>query len=154
VTTARPRGRSYGKAITVAQRAATKLHSFVYHATNGKVGGRIAGGPVLLLTTTGRKSGREHTAPLLYLRDGEDVVVVASNGGTASHPAWWLNLKANPEATVEVGDRKVGVWAEEAGSEERNRLWPELVEMYGGYEDYRRRTDREIPVVILHPVNG
>jgi F420H(2)-dependent quinone reductase len=82
------------------------------------------------------------------------VVVVASNGGTASHPAWWLNLKANPEATVEVGDRKVGVWAEEAGSEERNRLWPELVEMYGGYEDYRRRTDREIPVVILHPVNG
>jgi F420H(2)-dependent quinone reductase len=154
VTTARPRGRSYGKAITVAQRAATKLHSFVYYATNGKVGGRIAGGPVLLLTTTGRKSGREHTAPLLYLRDGEDVVVVASNGGTASHPAWWLNLKANPEATVEVGDRKVGVWAEEAGSEERNRLWPELVEMYGGYEDYRRRTDREIPVVILHPVNG
>jgi deazaflavin-dependent oxidoreductase (nitroreductase family) len=135
----------------VAQRAATKLHSFVYHATNGRVGGRIAGGRVLLLTTTGRKTGREHTVPLLYLEDGEDVVVVASNGGTASHPAWWLNLMSNPEATVEVGGRKECVWAEEADSEEKERLWPKLVRMYGGYEDYRRRTDREIPVVFLHP---
>jgi deazaflavin-dependent oxidoreductase (nitroreductase family) len=154
VATARPRGRPYGKAITAAQRTVTKLHSFIYHATNGKVGGRMAGGRVLLLTTTGRKSGRERTVPLLYFRDGEDMVVVASNGGTASHPAWWLNLMTNPEATVEVGGRKVRVWAEEAGSEEKKRLWPELVEMYGGYEDYRRRTDREIPVVFLHPVNG
>jgi F420H(2)-dependent quinone reductase len=114
----------------------------------------MAGGRVLLLTTTGRKTGREHTVPLLYLRDGEGVVVVASNGGTASHPAWWLNLMTNPEATVEVGGRKVLVRAEEVGSEERKRLWPELVEMYGGYEDYQRRTDRKIPVVFLHPVNG
>jgi F420H(2)-dependent quinone reductase len=114
----------------------------------------MAGGCVLLLTTTGRKTGREHTVPLLYSKDGEDMVVVASNGGTASHPAWWLNLMTNPEATVEVGDCKVLVWAEEAGSEEKKRLWPELVEMYGGYEDYRRRTEREIPVVFLHPVNG
>jgi deazaflavin-dependent oxidoreductase (nitroreductase family) len=135
----------------VAQRAATKLHSFVYHTTNGRVGGRMAGGRVLLLTTTGRKTGREHTVPLFYLNDGEDMVVVASNGGTASHPAWWLNLKANPEATVEVGGRKVRVRAEEAGFEEKERLWPKLVRMYGGYEDYRRRTDREIPVVLLHP---
>ncbi len=154
MATIRPRGRPYGKAITATQRAATKLHSFVYRATNGRVGGRIAGGPVLLLSTTGRKSGREHTVPLLYLKDGEDMVVVGSNGGTASHPAWWLNLMANPEATVEVGGRKVRVWAEEAGSEKKERLWPELVEMYGGYEDYRRRTDREIPVVFLRPVNG
>jgi F420H(2)-dependent quinone reductase len=151
VATAGPRGRPYGKAITAAQRVITKLHSFVYHAMNGKVGGHIAGGPVLLLITTGRKSGRERTVPLLYLRDGEDMVVVASNGGTASHPAWWLNLMTYPEATVEVGGRMVRVRAEEAGSEETKRLWPELVEMYGGYEDYRRRTDREIPVVFLHP---
>jgi F420H(2)-dependent quinone reductase len=135
----------------VAQRAAAKLHSFVYHATNGRVGGRMAGGRVLLLTTTGRKTGREHTVPLFYLNDGEDMVVVASNGGTAAHPAWWFNLKANPEATVEVGGRKVFVRAEEAGFEEKERLWPKLVRMYGGYEDYRRRTDREIPVVFLHP---
>ena len=151
---ARPRGRPYGKVIVAAQRAATKLHSFVYRVTNGRVGGRIVGGPVLLLTTTGRKSGRERTVPLLYLKDGEDLVVVGSNGGTATPPAWWLNLTDNPEATVEVGGHKMRVRAEEAGFEEKERLWPKLVEMYGGYEDYRRRTDREIPVVFLHPVSG
>ena len=152
--TARPRGRPYGKAILAAQRAATKLHLFVHHATSGRVGGRVVGSPVLLLTTIGRKSGRERTVPLLYLKDGEDLVVVGSNGGTAAPPAWWLNLKASPEASVEIGGRKVRVRAEEAGSEEKERLWPKLVKMYGGYEDYRRRTDREIPVVILHPVSG
>lgn len=151
MATVRPRGRANGKAIVAVQRVATKLHSFVYRATNGRVGGRMAGGPVLLLTTTGRKSGREHTVPLFYLNDGEDMAVVASNGGTASHPAWWLNLKANPEATVEVGNREVRVRAEEAGPEEKERLWPKFVEMYGSYEDYRRRTDREIPVVFLRP---
>ena len=154
MATARPRGRSYGKAIVAAQRAATKLHSLVYRATDGRVGGRIFGSRVLLLTTTGRKSGRERTVPLLYLKDGEDLIVVGSNGGTATPPAWWLNLMENPEATVEVGGRKVHVWVEEAGSEEKERLWPKLVKMYGGYEDYRRRTDREIPVVFLHPVSG
>ncbi len=151
MATARPRGRPYGGTITAAQRAATKLHSFIYRATNGRLGGRLAGGPVLLLTTTGRKSGREHTVPLLYLRDGESFVVVGSNGGTATHPAWWLNLKANPEATAEVGDRKLRVRAEEAIPGEKERFWPKLVSMYGGYEGYRRRTDREIPVVILLP---
>ena len=152
MTTARPRGRPYGKAIVVAQRAATKLHSFVYRATNGRIGGSIVGSPVLLLTTTGRKSGRERTVPLLYLKDGEDLVVVGSNGGTATPPAWWLNLMVNPEAAVELGGSKARVRAEEAGSEEKERLWPKLVKMYGGYEDYRRRTNREIPVVVLHPV--
>jgi len=121
----------------------------VYRVTNGKAGGRLAGGPVLLLTTTGRKSGRERTVPLLYLPDGENLVIVGSNGGTATHPAWWLNLRSNPEATVEIGGWKMRVRAEEAGPAEKERLWPSLVEMYGGYEGYRRRTDREIPVVIL-----
>ncbi len=126
----------------------------MYRVTNGKAGGRLAGGPVLLLTTTGRKSGRERTVPLLYLPDGENLVVVGSNGGTATHPAWWLNLRSNPEATVEVGGRKTRVRAEEAGPAEKERLWPSLVEMYGGYEGYRRRTDREIPVVILRPLSS
>jgi deazaflavin-dependent oxidoreductase (nitroreductase family) len=111
----------------------------------------MAGGPVLLLTTTGRKSGREHTVPLLYLEDGENLALVASNGGAPIHPAWWLNLRANPEARVEIGHRKLRVRAEKASSEEKERLWPRLVEMYGGYENYRRRTDREIPVVVLSP---
>src|SRR5919199_903176 len=102
-------------------------------------------------TTTGRKSGEERTVPLLYLRDGESFVVVGSNGGTSSHPAWWLNLRANPRATVEIGNRRMRVWAAEAGPSERERLWPELVAMYGGYESYRKRTDRKIRVVILRP---
>ncbi|HLL38202.1 MAG TPA: nitroreductase family deazaflavin-dependent oxidoreductase [Rubrobacteraceae bacterium] len=152
--TAKPRGRPYYRPIRTAQRAATNLHSFVYRVTNGKVGGRLAGGPVLLLTTTGRKSGQERTIPLLYLPDGEDLVVVGSNGGTATHPAWWLNLIANPEATVDAGGRKTRVRAIRASSEDKERLWPKLVEMYGGYENYQKRTDREIPVVILRPLNS
>ncbi|HVF01489.1 MAG TPA: nitroreductase family deazaflavin-dependent oxidoreductase [Rubrobacteraceae bacterium] len=145
------RGRPYGGAITAVQRAATKLHSFVYRATSGRLGGSLAGGPVLLLTTTGRKSGEERTVPLLYIRDGESFVIVGSNGGTAAHPAWWLNLKSNPLAKLEVGRRRLRARAEEAEPEEQKRLWPRLVEMYGGYESYRRRTDSDIPVVLLHP---
>lgn len=148
----KPRGRPYSRPIVAAQRAATKLHSFVYRATGGRVGGRIVGGPVLLLTTTGRKSGKKRTVPLLYLEDGENLVLVASNGGAPVHPTWWLNLRANPEATVEVGREKLRVRAEEASPREKERLWPKLVEMYGGYETYRRRTDREIPVVLLKPL--
>lgn len=148
------RGRPYGRVISAAQRALTRLHALLYRATNGRVGGCVAGGPVLLLTTEGRKSGQERTVPLLYLPDGKDLVVVGSNGGTATHPAWWLNLQTNPEATVEAGGRKTRVYAREAGPGERERLWPRLTEMYGGYEGYRRRTDREIPVVLLTPVES
>jgi deazaflavin-dependent oxidoreductase (nitroreductase family) len=119
--------------------------------TKGRVGGSIVGGSVLLLTTTGRKSGEERTIPLLYLPEGRDFVVVGSNGGTSTHPAWWLNLRANPVATVEIGGSKTRVRAEKASPGEKERLWPRLVEMYGGYEGYRRRTDREIPVIILRP---
>jgi deazaflavin-dependent oxidoreductase (nitroreductase family) len=147
-----PRGRPYSQPIAAVQRAVTRLHSFVYRATDGRVGGRIAGGPVLLLTTTGRKSGKECTVPLLYLEDGENIVVVASNGGAPKHLVWWLNLEANPEATVEIGGRELRVRAEKAPSGEKERLWPKLVEMYAGYESYRHRTDREIPVVVLRPV--
>jgi deazaflavin-dependent oxidoreductase (nitroreductase family) len=114
----------------------------------------MVGASVLLLTTAGRKSGKERTVPLLYLEDGENMVVVASNGGSPNHPAWWLNLEANPEATVEIASRKLRVRAEKASPEERERLWPGLVAMYAGYEGYRRRTDREIPIVLLKPIRG
>lgn len=146
------RGRPYGRASATAQRWATKLHASLFRATDGGVGGRLVGCPVLLLNTAGRKTGLRRTTPLLYLRDGDRYVTVASNGGTREHPAWWLNLEIHPEATVEVGGRKVRVRAQEAGPEERARLWPRLVGMYSSYEDYQRRTDREIPVVVLHPV--
>ncbi len=143
------KGRPYSRPIVAAQRAATKLHTSVYRATGGKVGGRIVGGPVLLLNTTGRKTGKKRTSPLLYLEDGESLVLVASNGGAPRDPVWYLNLQANPEATVEIGAREVRVRARDASSEERERLWPRLVSMYSGYETYRRRTDRGIPVVVL-----
>lgn len=139
-------------AAKTAQKMFTNAHSLVYRATGGRVAGRVFKSPVLLLTTTGRKSGRERTIPLMYLEDGENLVVVASNGGAPNHPAWWLNLKANPEATVQIGDRKVRVRAERARPEEKERLWPKLVAMYGSYEDYQKRTQREIPVVVLRPI--
>lgn len=145
------RGRAYNPAIATVQKWATKLHTSVFRATAGRVGNRIAGGPVLLLNATGRKSGERRTTPLLYLRDGDRYVLVASNGGAPKHPAWWLNLRANPEATVEVDGRSVPVTAEEADPEEKARLWPMLVEMYPGYENYQKKTDREIPVVLLRP---
>jgi len=131
----------------------TGMHTAIYHATGGRVAGRMFNSPVLLLVTTGRKTGRERTAPLLYLEDGEDLVVVASMGGAPKHPGWYLNLKAKGEARVQIKDRTLRVRAEEVRGEEKRRLWALLVEMYPPYEDYQRRTEREIPVVVLHPVD-
>jgi len=105
--------------------------------------------PVLLLTTTGRKTGKRRTTPLLYVEEGDRYVVVASVGGAPSHPAWYLNLRSNPAATIQVGGRKVAVTAETAGLEERARLWPRLTQMWPRYDDYQAKTRREIPVVIL-----
>src|SRR3712207_7255553 len=114
------RGRPYNAAIATAQKWAAKLHASVFRATGGRIGGRMVGSPVLLLVTTGRKSGRRRTTVLLYLEDGGRYVIVASNGGTAKHPVWWLNLQANPEATVEVGGRKTRVRATEARRSEEH----------------------------------
>lgn len=146
------RGRPYNAAIAAPQKWAAKLHAAVFRATDGRIGGRLVGSPVLLLVTTGRKTGLQRTTPLLYLQDGDRYVVVASNGGAAKHPVWWLNLRANPEATVEVGGRNVHVRATEARGEEKARLWEGLVRMYPSYESYQNRTDREIPVILLEPI--
>jgi F420H(2)-dependent quinone reductase len=146
------RGRPYNAAIATAQKWATKAHSSLYRATGGRVGGRLVGSPVLLLVTTGRRSGRRRTTPLLYLEDRGRYVIVASNGGAPTTPLWWLNLRANPDATAELGGRKIRVQASEARGEEKRRLWKRLVAMYPSYEGYQRKTDREIPVVLLEPV--
>jgi len=146
------RGRPYNAAIATSQKWATKLHASLFRATNGKVGGRLVGSPVLLLVTTGRKSGLQRTTPLLYLDDGDRRVIVASNGGAPKQPVWWLNLQANPVATVEIAARKIRVSASEARGEAKRRLWKRLVQMYPSYESYQGKTDREIPVVILEPV--
>ena len=147
------RGRPYNAAIAAPQKWAAKLHASLFRATNGKIGGRLVGSPVLLLVTTGRRSGLQRTTPLLYLQDGIRQAIVASNGGAAKHPVWWLNLKAHSEATVEVAGRKTRVRATEAEGEERARLWKRLVEMYPSYESYQKRTDRKIPVIVLEPVD-
>ena len=108
--------------------------------------------PVLLLTTTGRKTGKERVTPLLYLRNGNNFAIVASNGGAPKHPVWWLNLQNNPEAEVEIQDTRLRVRAEVTTGEEKRHLWDRLVRRYPPYRDYQRRTDREIPVILLEPV--
>lgn len=127
-------------------------HLFWYRLSGGLIGGSFAGNPILLLTTTGRKSGRRRTMPLLYLRDGENMVLAASNGGNDRHPAWYLNLQSNPEAEVQAGRATMRVRARTAGPEERARLWPRFIEAYSGYAGYEKSTSREIPVVILQPM--
>jgi F420H(2)-dependent quinone reductase len=140
------------RARNLVARIMGRLHYSIYRATDGRVWGKMLGGPVLLLNTTGRKSGQRRTTPLLYVRDGGDLAIIASNVGASRHPAWYLNLIANPDATVEITGNETRVRAEEASPEEKARLWPKVVEMYSGYEGYKRRTDREIPVVVLHPI--
>ena len=130
---------------------ASVTHVFWYTLTGGIVGARVSRAPVLLLTATGRKSGRPHTRPLLYLQDGENMVIIASNGGSDKHPEWWLNLRADPKAEVQVGRDVRAVVAEKASGDERDRLWREVNELYHGYDGYQRSTDREIPVVVLRP---
>lgn len=131
----------------------TGIHTFFYRLSGGRIGGRFGKSPVLLLTTTGRKTGKQRTTPLLYLKDGDNLVLVASYGGAPTHPVWWLNLQAKPEAEVEIGRQKLRVTARQANAEERARLWPLLVAMYPSYAEYQKKTTREIPVVILHPEN-
>lgn len=126
-------------------------HEFWYRVSGGALGGKIGGVPCLLLTTTGRKSGRQRTTPLMYLRDGQDVVIVASYGGSPQHPSWYRNLVANPEAEVLIGREHRSVVTRTAEDDERARLWPRLVEMYKSYADYQTKTERKIPVVILEP---
>jgi deazaflavin-dependent oxidoreductase (nitroreductase family) len=113
--------------------------------------GSFDGNPVLLLHHVGRRSGEQRVTPLLYLADGEDLVIVASMGGTPKHPAWFHNLTAGPATEVEVGSERRTVTARVAGAEERARLWPRLVEHYPAFARYQARTEREIPVVILSP---
>jgi deazaflavin-dependent oxidoreductase (nitroreductase family) len=127
------------------------LHRLLYRASGGRIGGRLWNLPVVLLTTTGRQSGKRRTVPLCAFRDGEDTVVIASYGGLDQPPAWWLNLEANPQAELLDGRARRAVTARTASPTERARLWAEVTARAPGYLDYDRRTEREIPVVILQP---
>jgi len=127
-----------------------KGHTAIFRLTGGRIGGRVVGGPVLLLHHVGAKSGKHRISPLLYLPDGERMVIVASKGGYTKHPGWFHNLKANPDTTVEVPrEGKIAVRAREASAEEREELWPRVVGLYKGYAAYQRSTPREIPLIVL-----
>jgi F420H(2)-dependent quinone reductase len=144
--------------VTKALKYGGRVQVWLYRRTNGRVGGkwRIGAGfrkpvPTLLLDHLGRKSGTRFTVPLLYLVDGRDLVVVASQGGRSSHPQWYRNLLARPDTQVQVGAELRRVRARVASPAERERLWPRLVELYADFASYQSWTEREIPVVVLEP---
>ncbi len=125
-------------------------HVRVYRETDGERGYLWRNGTeILLLTTTGRKSDEERTTPLIHRTDDDRWVIVASKGGSPDHPAWFLNLEANPRAEIQVLDEKIPVTFSVAEGEERERLWKQMAEVWPDYEKYQENTDREIPVVIL-----
>jgi deazaflavin-dependent oxidoreductase (nitroreductase family) len=127
-------------------------HTAAYRVTRGRLGHRFPGTPpMLLLDHVGAKSGKRRTAPLGYISDGDAFVVIASKGGHPRNPAWFHNLVANPDTTLQAGSRRHAVHARVATPAERARLWPRVVEAYGGYAGYQKRTPREIPLVILEP---
>lgn len=127
------------------------IHRGLYRLTNGSIGGKLGGRPMVLLTTTGRKSGKQRTIPLQYMMDDDNIIVVASNGGNVNQPAWWHNIRASSDVTVQVGKKTMRTRAETANEEERARLWPILVDYYAGYQGYEDETERTVPVVILRP---
>lgn len=128
-----------------------KLNVPVYKLTRGRLMGRIGSAPVLLLTTTGRRSGEPRTAPVVFSRDGDALVVIGSNAGNARVPAWALNLRANPDAEVQVRGERRRVRARVSEGSERERLWKLVNEDYAGFDDYKQLTDREIGVFVLEP---
>ena len=129
-----------------------RAQTWMYKKSGGRIGGTfLQGAPVALLTTTGRKSGQARVSPLLYLREGDRVVLVASKGGAAANPLWYLNLKANPKVSVQIKDEVLHLTARDATDDERTRYWPKLVAMYSSFDDYQSWTDRVIPVVICDP---
>ncbi len=132
-------------------RAIGKLNVPVYRLTRGRLFNKVGRAPVLLLTSIGRRSGQPRTAPVLYLRDGVRVVVIGSNAGNVRAPAWSLNLKANPDAEIQIGGERRLVHARIADGEERAELWQKMNGEYEGFDDYATRTARDIPVFVLEP---
>jgi deazaflavin-dependent oxidoreductase (nitroreductase family) len=136
----------------LAAKVLTSLHRVIYNASGGRIGSRGFGMPVVILTTTGRKSGKQRdtvlTSPVL---DDQRVVLVASYGGDDRHPAWYLNLRDNPEVELTLNGNKRAMKARTATADEKAELWPDVVKSYKGYAQYQKRTDRDIPLVILEP---
>ena len=129
----------------------TGVHRWLYVHTGGWIGASAIGFRFLLLEHVGRKTGQRRLTPILYVPDGERFVMAASNAGQDRHPAWWLNLQAQPEVTIRVGRRVIAVKARRASDAELARLWPLLTSSWRWFDEYSSATDREIPVVVLEP---
>jgi deazaflavin-dependent oxidoreductase (nitroreductase family) len=150
--TARPWSPTEERIGSVVVKLMSVANVLAYRLTGGRVGGRFLGGaPVCLVTVTGRKTGEPRAIPLLYLRDGDDLVIVASKGGMSKHPVWYLNLIANPRCEVEIGRERRPMVARRVSAEEKAALWPRLCAMYPDYASYQARTSRDIPVLRLTP---
>jgi len=131
---------------------ADRFRVFALHAALYRLlGGRLVGRNTLLLTTTGRRSGRRRTTPVFYVRDGEDFVVISSNGGDDAYPGWWYNAQADPSVAIQVGRNAIACDAAPVKAADAARLWPAFVAVHRGYEDYRRRTRRELSMLRLRP---
>lgn len=147
------RGRRYCGLLRLGLRAFSALHRACYRLSGGRLGRRLTRtAPTLLLTTIGRRSGRSRTVPLIFLADGERLIVAGSMGGSTTHPAWWHNLRDRPATWVEVAGRRWPVRAEDARGAECDRLWSRLVAIFPGFAAYQQATDRPIPVVILQKI--
>ena len=136
-------------------RRSTRLHVALYRRSGGRVGGHVPGWPdarIVLVNHTGARSGTRRTSPLMFHEDGDAIAVAASKAGQATHPAWFHNLKANPDTAIQIGSVVREVRARVATDEERDRLWPQFVAFYPDYDFFQRNAkDRKIPIVILDP---
>jgi F420H(2)-dependent quinone reductase len=129
-----------------------KIIVFLYTLSGGRIGGKVGKVPVLLLTTTGRKTGKQRTRPVAYIMDGSDYVITASAGGANKHPGWFFNIRSHPQASIQIQEKHRHVTGEIAEPEKKSVLWTRLVEVAPNFAGYQKRTTREIPMVILHPV--
>ena len=134
-----------------AVRASGKLQTRFYRMSGGRLWGKFAHKPVLVLTTTGRRSGQSRSTVVLYMADGENIVVIGSNAGNERPPAWALNLLANPDAEVQIRSEQRRVRARVTEGDERAKLWSRMNDEYRGFDKYRERTNREIKVFLLEP---
>jgi F420H(2)-dependent quinone reductase len=128
-----------------------RLQIFVYRRSGGKRMGRVRGMPILLLTSVGRKTGKQRVTPVMYMRDGNNYVIIAANAGARRNPGWFANLQANPQTTIEVDDMTRTVMTHKASKEEKDRIWPRFVEQAPFLEGYRKKTTRDMPIIILQP---
>jgi len=140
------------KPVRALLRVGMRLAVVLYRWTGGRIGGRVQGLRVLLLTTTGRRTGRKHTVPVGFFRYEGAYVVTASNGGQDTHPGWLLNLRSDPATTIRIGRRDSRATAAEAPTELRDTLWGELMQIAPGYAKYEQRTSRRIPMILLRPL--